>query len=92
MTARPSPRMEERAREIAVRMLPQIQQMVLDEMSELSTPKGEAEIMRACQRVGEAADRLEQSKYSSQELPARRELERAAKTLGRVMAKQGRMP
>ncbi|WP_274426767.1 hypothetical protein [Chelativorans sp. YIM 93263] len=92
MTVRPSPRLEERAREIAVRMLPQIQQMVLHEMAELSVPKGEAEIMRACRRVGEAADRLEQAKYTPEEIRARREVERAAKALGTVMAKHGRMP
>lgn len=84
---------------IARRMVPIIRQMVEREVERLKVPAPkvkvltpDAEIMRACHKVADASDRLAQAKYSSEEIPARTALERAANTLQRVMRRHGRMP
>lgn len=45
------------------------------------------ETMRACRKVGAAIDRLEQAKFTQGEIPARKKLERAARSLRAVLEK-----
>jgi hypothetical protein len=52
--------------------------------------KLERDIMVAAQRVARACDRLDDAKYTREELSARVQLEKAAATLLRVMKKHGR--
>lgn len=106
MTALPKPPADsafsplDQADPIARRLLPVIRAMVTAEAEKLRQPvpkmtvaRMDAEIMRACRKVAQAADHLEQAKFSgSAEIPARRELERAARALRRVMARHGRFP
>lgn len=54
--------------------------------------KAEMELDAACCEVARAADRHAAAKYTADEIPARRRLEKAATALGRVMRKHGRMP
>lgn len=84
---------------IARRVLAGVRRMVERELERVRAApprvvvmRADAEIMRACRKVAEAADRLEQAKFTSGEIEARRSLERAAKSLRRVMEKHGRMP
>lgn len=47
-------------------------------------------VMNACHRLGNAVDRLEQSRHTADEIPARRGLEQAARNLRNVMDKSKR--
>ena len=49
-------------------------------------------IDEACAAVARAADSLAMAKFTGREIPARRDLEKAADALGRAMRKHGRMP
>jgi len=83
---------------IVRRLVPALRSMVAHEVEKI-TPTAprvvvrepDRDIMQACRRVAEAADRLEQAKYTSAEIPARHALERAAKSLQRAMQKHGRL-
>lgn len=83
---------------IARRIYTEVLRMVEREVEQVKVPAPpmlarppDLEIMRACRRVAEASDLLEQAKFSSGEIPARHALERAAKALRRVMRKYGRI-
>lgn len=84
---------------IVARLVPVLRRMVASEVERLKVPaprvlmaRPEAEILRACRMVAEAADRLAQARYTQAEIPARRALERAALSLRRAMEKHGRWP
>lgn len=47
-------------------------------------------VMNACHKLGAAVDRLEQSRHTANEIPARRALEQAARNLRNVMDKSKR--
>ncbi len=74
--------------------------VLMEEVQNLSQPapratmlKCDAEIMRASRAVADAYDALQQAKFAGlREAGARMALERAAKSLERVMRKHGRFP
>lgn len=85
---------------IAEKLTPVLRRLVRAEVNKLRVPapparicRLDADMMRACRRVATACDALEQAKFAGlREVAARRELEKAAKALERVMRKQGRLP
>lgn len=74
---------QEEADPIARIVFAGVRSMVEREMKRLAPPpsRTDAEIMRACRKVAEASDQLEQAKFSSGEITARQALERAARNL-----------
>lgn len=80
---------------IARRLTPVIRDMIAAEVHRARVDRVveiENEIMGAAAAVGTALDKLLQAKFSPGEPAARTGLERAAKSLRRVMKKHGRMP
>jgi len=95
--------LDNRVDPLAKKLAPVVREMLLAEIARLvaadpptarpaKAGRAETDIMEACRLVARAADRLEQAKYGIGEVAARRELEKAARTLGRAMRKHGRMP
>lgn|SRR5690606_9324488 len=87
------------AEKVAKALAPTVRELLLKEIERLAAEKlqekprkADTDIMAACAAVARAADKLAAAKYTVREIPARRELERAADALGRAMRKHGRMP
>lgn len=84
---------------LAKALTPVVREMLLAEVERVAgeavkakPDKADIAIMNACKAVAQAVDRLARDKFSNREIAARRKLEEAAATLGRVMRKHGRMP
>jgi hypothetical protein len=84
---------------LAKALAPIVREMLLAEVERLAAARAkskptraEMDIDDACTAVARAADRLAMAKFTGREIPARRELEKAADALGRAMRKHGRMP
>lgn len=83
----------ERARRIAEGIAPAISSAIGAEIDKLRATlserdREESELLAACRSVGNAVDRLEQSRHTSAEIPARRALERAAVKLRRAIQRK----
>ena len=84
---------------LAKALTPIVREMLLAEVERLAAEQAKAKPTRAemaideaCAAVARAADRLAMAKFTGREIPARRDLEKAADALGRAMRKHGRMP
>lgn len=93
--------LDRKALEVTDALTPVIRNMVREEAAKIAArppdvrvrmDRVEADIMKACFAVAEAADQLHQAQYGGRvEIPARRKLEQAANRLLLVMKKHGRV-
>lgn len=84
------------ATEAGARLVAELTPMLEARLAELvslppprSSPKGDALLMEACRKVGQACDRIDAVRYTAAEKAARRTLEKAARHLAAVMRARG---